>query len=402
MIILYTFLIFIIIILSIGIYIRTKSPFWSIQPVFHIYNLLYWIKPCGVISYDLPCVNKYVNYIDIKTECITKLNKTEKQYVINFLNNYYLKTNNVKYVPTYNHIFNYFKSNTHPAFITIYKKPKVLTYNDKFIQHEEYLGLLTAKVLYIKINTIKNKKIDFPIYYVDNLCVNKNHRKKGIAPQLIQTHYYDIRRKNKDIITCLFKREGELTAIVPLTTYSTNGYNILHIINYYPKLNPQFKHIKITKQTFYLLTHFLNLNYNKFSCVIMPDLSNLLYLINNNNISIYSIMVNNTIYAIYIFREPCLKYNFKDTEERVVELIASINLNLHINVFILGFIYSLHSIFKTSNYKYLLIENISNNNILIDYLKTKNIQEFVKSPTGFFLYNYAIYSFEASKCLFIY
>ena len=69
---------------------------------------------------------------------------------------------------------------------------------------------------------------------------------------------------------------------------------------------------------------------------------------------------------------------------------------------LLGFIYSLHSIFKTSNYKYLLIENISNNNILIDYLKTKNIQEFVKSPTGFFLYNYAIYSFEASKCLFIY
>jgi hypothetical protein len=41
-------------IIIIYIYIRLKYGFWAVQPVFHVYNLLYMFNPPGVISGLLP------------------------------------------------------------------------------------------------------------------------------------------------------------------------------------------------------------------------------------------------------------------------------------------------------------------------------------------------------------
>ena len=49
-------------------FIKIKFHFWSIQPVFHIYDLYYWIKPNQIVEPALPDINKYVNLIDIKTK----------------------------------------------------------------------------------------------------------------------------------------------------------------------------------------------------------------------------------------------------------------------------------------------------------------------------------------------
>ena len=56
--------------------------------------------------------------------------------------------------------------------------------------------------------------------------VDKYHRNKNIAPQIIQTHEYNQSHSNKKICVSLFKREEELTGIIPLTCYDTYCYNI--------------------------------------------------------------------------------------------------------------------------------------------------------------------------------
>ena len=90
---------------------------------------------------------------------------------------------------------------------------------------EEIAAVITARPLTITLG----KQKPFQIYYVDNLCVRPDYRKKGLAPEMIQTLYYNLRQNNKKIQTCLFKREGELNAIVPLTTFTTYLYEILEI-----------------------------------------------------------------------------------------------------------------------------------------------------------------------------
>ena len=72
-------------------------------------------------------------------------------------------------------------------------------------------------------------KISFPVYYVDNLCVHPLYRNKNIAPQMIQTQEWFQRQNNKKIKVSLFKREGDLTGIVPLTVYNNNSYRKLTV-----------------------------------------------------------------------------------------------------------------------------------------------------------------------------
>ena len=60
-------------------YVRISLKFWSLQPVFHIYNLLYWIRPPGLIHPELPEINKVrkpIQHQDAK--CLQKYRKRKK------------------------------------------------------------------------------------------------------------------------------------------------------------------------------------------------------------------------------------------------------------------------------------------------------------------------------------
>ena len=437
--ILYLIIIIILIITLFYIYIKVKHKFWSIQPVFHYYNIYYWIRKVGIINEEEPIYNKYLNIININTYDVNILSNTDTQLIINFIKNNYLNTKYIKYLPEKSNIFSYLSNNNHKSYISIYKKPKLLINNENIsdvVEYSEYIGLITSKVLYIKFNDNNNNNNNnnnnicnkdyyedsnkgyndyfndnnnhnniLPVYYVDNLCVNKNNRNQGIAPQLIQTHYYHIRKNNKQIKCCLFKKEGNLTPIVPLLAYDTYVFDtdsiinneILNSINY---LNSRiYKIIKITSQTFHLLTSFIQLNKLEFDCIIMPDYSNLLNLINTNNIFIYVLISFNVIKAIYCYRNSCVNY---DTYKSI-ELFSSIKSDIITDDdFYNGYIKSLYEIKSMIKNKYILIENLSKNNIIINKFKKKLFIIIKKNPTGFFLYNYVKTPFEPCKVFILY
>ena len=73
-IILYIILFIVIIFMLVMGYIKIRHRFWSKQPVFHYYNLWYWLRPPGIIQHAFPEANEYVNIINVKIIIRIKIN----------------------------------------------------------------------------------------------------------------------------------------------------------------------------------------------------------------------------------------------------------------------------------------------------------------------------------------
>jgi ribosomal protein S18 acetylase RimI-like enzyme len=421
----YFFMVLIILYLFLVLYLKCKMPFWSKQPVFHWYNLSYWlIGPPGLISKHLPLINKYVDFFNVKTLSLTDTN--ESTAICEFIkDNYiYVDTNRVDtnrvdtnrvdtnrvdtnrvdtnrvdtiYAPTKANILDYLLHSNHPSYFTVYQEPKL------FVQTEEctskdIVAVISARPLYVRLNKkslFGSEKTMFTTYYVENLCVHPAYRKKGIASTMIQTHYYNLRQQNKQITTCLFKREGELNAIVPLVVFNTYCISLTGLVN--NLLAPHHTLIEIGVNQLYLCMDFIKSQMTTFSCVILPDVTSLTHLIKTENIKIYCLINANAsnIIACYIFRLLELTYDGKKT----CECIATINANA-IDLFHYGFHQACTILKAKQHMSLLLMEETAHTGTLITPT-LKSLIQFT-SPTAFFFYNYACYTLKGRECLIVY
>ena len=419
---LYIITVIIIIYLFITAFIRIKLKFWTTQPVFHIYNLKYWVNPPGIINKEMPKVNKYLNLTNIKLihvdDDIDNKNKdkgkdkckdkckdkgkdkdkfTEIDKICNFLKNNYLVHSKVDYKPTVSDITSYLHQSNHPSFFNVYYETKLVFENGLPMENpdKEIIGVISARQLNCCL--IKNKKkYIFPLYYVDNLCVHPAYRKKGIAPELIQTHYYNIVHENPKISVCLFKREGKLNPIVPLVYFDTYCFDITDLFPDY-SIHSSISIIEIGQQHLNMVINFIKEQLPRFKCYIIPDISNLIYLINNGKLKLYGLLFNNSFISIYVFRPLELYYNNKRATE-CISIITNKNV-CNLDTLIIGFTTSLSKI----NSDILLLENTADCNSIISYLKNrKDIYTKFINPTAFFLYNYAAHSFKNTDVLLLY
>lgn len=405
----YFILFLLILYIFIRTYIKIKYKFWYLQPVYHVYDIFNWVTPSGIIDPEIPKFNKYTNLINIKTYDITEINEVLLDRSCNFINSYYVQSPNAAYNPQKYNIVEYLKHSNQKSYITLYNEPKLVFEQNKkpngghnggsnSIMYDEIISIITGRPLHITLR----KNPTFEIYYVDNLCVHPLYRNKGIAPEMIQTHYYNMRNKNKNIQTCLFKREGKLNMIVPLVAYNTYLFNITNITNMV--LNNAINNvIEINTDQLFLFNDFISLQKkdNQFECIIMPDMSNIINLLKSQNIFIYGIINKGELMAVYIFRRPNLFYN---KEESVECFLTLYNKKISdVQLFINGFIVSLHKLKQKINNSYLLIEELCDNDIIIDhFIHNKNIILDFTSPTAFFLYNYCSYTVNSKKSIIFY
>lgn len=416
MILYYLLIIIIVIFIILRFYLKYKYGFWYHQPVFHLYDLHYYFYKPRIICPTLPFKNKYVNLYQIQTT--QHFNKPE---IIEFINNHYLthKHNNFHInKPIY--FQSYFENHNMPSFVSIFYDNIVTNTNTNKMQ-----GLITCRPLYISFSesksgststntkNIKNKK--YICYYVDYLCVDKNFRKKGIAPQLIQTHEYNYRRFNTKIQISLFKREDELTGIVPLCAYDTFGFDVRNWTNQPPNnISAIYECISWNNKniaTFYALLKTIK-NNHIFEALVYPEWSHLCHLVQTKNIWVYGIEMKNTreLQCLYFFRKSCTTIN----NGEVLSCFASIVLpSFNQDTFVQGFKIALYQIISSHSnnsnannnlkqlpFHYLAIENISHNHQIIQSLQ--KIQEpFVISPTAYFLYNYISLSICANNVLIL-
>jgi hypothetical protein len=388
---------FILCIMLFFMYIRIKYPFWAMQPVFHFYDIYYWFINIGIIREELPEKNRYVNLKNIKTINYEQVdNNLLTQFVILIQLNY-LRNNDNIFKPLKENIVPYFVGHSSKTFWSFYNEKDLLIDNktNLTIEDEKIIAVITSRPLHVKINT--NNKV-FDVYYVDYLCVNKGWRKKNIAPQLIQTHEYNQSHLNKKICVSLFKREEELTGIIPLTVYKTYCFNMRNWGQ------PQMLEARIglldgDKQNMYYLYNFINETANYWDIMIYPEISNLIELVSTKNILVKMLVINTNIEAVYIFRKSC---TFIEKGKEALSCIASIKgHNISVSEFIQGFKIATWTIIKTHrNYQFLIIEDISNNNSIINNISIKTYPTAV-SPTAYFFYNFAYSPFKNNKCFII-
>jgi len=396
----YIFLIIIVITIFILLYFRVKFRFWAKQPVFHIYDVWYYFFPCGIIQLDLPSrEEKYNNFKDIDTIKLDELSNINKNKFIFFIQNHFLRSRELNYRPKKENIFPYLTGlDGGSVFVSLYRKKNMLmdTTLQKVKEDEKIIGTILSYPVQIIFNN-GNPEANMNAYYVDYLCVDKEHRKEGIAPELIQTHHYNQRTLNKNIQVSLFKREGNLTAIIPLCLYELCGFYIKESKEFI--LPQDIKLIKINYKDLSYYNDFIKLNHSKFKIFISTSLANISELIKTENIYIYALIQKDTILSLYFFKKQCTY--LEEENEEIVTCYASINCCKSEDIFKVGFQNALMNIIDNyPSYKLLIIENHSNNDRLIDfYSKINKLLFNIKS--AYYFYNFAHHSYHSNHTLIL-
>lgn len=392
----YTLFFGILILFIIFIYIRLKFGFWALQPVYHIYDLSYMLNAPGIIDDSLPEKNKYTNFRNIETITYSELTSIQIQRFANLIKAHYLQNKDNIFSPQSNNITPYFNSHNDKAFVSFYNEDNHMIDLKKgtTITDKKAVGVMTSRPVYVVINN-GQKKAKFAAYYVDYLCVDILNRKKGIAQQLIQTHHYNQRRINKNIVVSLFKREDELTGIVPLCVYSTYGFPVKTWTKPID-LSSEYKLIEINQQNFNKLFTFIKEYGKKFDIIINTEVTNIIELIKTKNIFVYTIIVDDEIVCAYFFRKSCVQI---EKSMEVLTCFASIK-NTNDNIFIQGFKISFWKIAAENYFGFCAIEDISDNNIIINNIKSKT-KPLIVSPTAYFFYNFGYPTFSSNKVLII-
>ena len=395
--ILYILLFMILCVILFFMFIRLKYKFWALQPVFHFYDLHYWLINVGIICKELPQKNMYVNLKKIKTKQFEYIDELTKKQIITLIRLNYFINNENKYDPKPENILPYFIGHNSKTYWSYFLEPELLIDNKtgKTIEENKIIGIITSRPLHVQINN----NPEFDVYYVDYLCVNKNHRKKNIAPQLIQTHEYKQSHNNKKISVSLFKREEELTGIIPLTVYKTYCFNMSNWGSP-QQLDARFTILTGDKQNIFYLYNFIEEMKKKWDIIIYPEISNIIELVTTNNLFIKMLVINGDIEAVYIFRKTC---SFIEKDKEIISCIASIKGSIQTSQFISGFKMSLWSLKQNENCKlvrYLTLEDVSDNIYLINNICLKT-HPTVISPMAYFFYNFAYNPFKSEKCLII-
>jgi|688.fasta_scaffold22495_2 hypothetical protein len=393
------------------IYIRIKFRFWALQPVFHFYDLYYWVANIGIIQEELPSKNRYTNFKNIKTISYDILNEQNIKDFVWLIQLNYLRNKENKFAPQKENIVPYFKGHNHKSFWSFFTEPTLLldSKTNTTISDETLIAVITGRPLHITFynKNISNKiKGELDVYYIDYLCVDKLHRKKNIAPQLIQTHEYNQSHLNRKIFVSLFKREEELTGIIPLTVYKTYCFNMRNW-NKPPGLNAKIQLLNGDKQNIYYLYNFINelTKKSKWDLTVLPAMSNLMELVTSENLFIKMLVYNGEIIAAYIFKKTC---TFIEKDKEIISCIASFFDPSFIKKeeFIQGFKIALWSIIENKENKepnkfgYLIVEDVSDNNNIIENIKIKTHPVAV-SPTAYFFYNFAHNPFKSNRILIV-
>jgi hypothetical protein len=112
------------------------------------------------------------------------------------------------------------------------------------------------------------------------------------------------------------------------------------------------------------------------------------------------LLVEGNIEAFYIFKKTCTNIE-KDKE--AISCIASQNGDiLTKKEFVQGFKLALWSVLEKqkNHYKFLIIEDVSDNGLIIDNIKIKTYP-IATSPTAYFFYNFVYSPFKNDRVLIV-
>ena len=371
-----------------------------------------------MINMDIPESNRYCNFQNIDYFPYEELSELKKRHFYRLIRSHFLQNEGSQYSPTDTQIEPYFEGHNSKCHITMYYADDYLldSKTKETVPTKVLVGTMTSRPLHVTIRKgYKLKPVtSFDCNYVDYLCVHSSHRKKHIASELIQTHYYYDRRQNKNMPISLFKREGILTGIVPNCVYKSVVFDMITWRKPVDFLPTECNIIECGPTNTHLLFDFMKQACNKFQLTITCEISNFIELMKTGNIYVYLLLENGEICGAYLFRNTCTTIGICNKTERsntntntttnirngVLACFATINDTIP-SVFSRGYKVALWKIIENyPDYRYNVLENISDTHIVIDELLKKN-QPFLEYPCAYFFYNYICGMYPPNKTLFI-
>jgi hypothetical protein len=118
------------------------------------------------------------------------LSPIQIQRFVNLIKANYLQNKDNIFNPQQENILPYLRGHNDKTFVSFYNEDvcRIDLKKGTNVSDRQAVGVMTSRPLHIAIHN-GNKDAKFDAYYVDYLCVDSMHRKKGIAPQIIQTHH---------------------------------------------------------------------------------------------------------------------------------------------------------------------------------------------------------------------
>jgi hypothetical protein len=383
---------------------RVKSKFWYLQPCYHFYDFHYSFYKNQIINKDLPKINSYVSFEKVITLKPEDISNETFQYIVDLLKKEYYHVKDGKYTPTIDTVMPYLKKNNYNSSITLAVSPTYIggKENNNIIKYNDIVGCIMSKPLHIRFSGTSEPNY---VYYVDFFCIKKEYRKLGYSEIMIQSHEYFNRHNNKNIQIHLFKREGDLTGIVPLVKYTTYLYPLplqepskkflYNISDIHSTTHPVL--IQLNKKNIQSLFDYIK-NLQLFDVLVYTCVNNLIELIETKNVFCFLLKDGGDIAACYFFRDTRMEVSGK----LAISCFATIkNDLLEQTMFMDGFLQSINIIQKENNdlFFYLFIEDISHNHFLLKEEVLGN--SLSSSQTAYFLYNYISQPVSHKKMLFI-
>jgi hypothetical protein len=402
------YIILVITLFFIGIYayIKLAFPFWNNQPVFHTYDFwrFSYYTPFLVYKYR-PMKTKFCEFQQIQTLPYLESTKEQKKEVCQLLQSNYILNDRILLTMIEKDLDAQYSGTNEPTYMSIYKEkryeftnidPSFSSQYDHIVTSLRPIGCILSRPthLYFRESSLDNMYTEIPIYYIDIICVNRELDQKKMNRQLIQTHEYNQRIKNSVIDCSLIKKEIDLfEGVIPLIEYNTYVFYLRNLKfkplpDHFHITHIDLEHIEILTDFLYEQTHLdLNLSKKNFDILAVSDMGNYIALIKQQLLFAYCLRNGKHIYGIYFIKDPKMQY--EDIEGDTLQLCGSVMNCDSASIFYSGFLHSLHHLVrnkKSSKYKMLLFEEISDNVLLFDFWRNKNTPIFT-NKTAYYTFN---------------
>ena len=405
-------------------YIRLKYPFWSIQPVYHTYDIRLFGQsdPIIILRKGDAVISKYTDKVHVSTKPFLDMDPKKIDEMIDLLQCHYIGSENVLNIMDRDTMTHYLTGHTYPAYVSLYLEdrfevesktklldndPTMITSTSQIVNRPMVIGLMTSRPIRIFVG---RDMTEDTTYFWDFICDHRDFRSRHISRYLIQSHLHKQQFETAEIKTGLFRKEAILCeGVVPLVKYKMSTF-LLHKIRP-PKLSAHFTVVRVLNENLNILSDFLyGLTHHHsqmtglFSFCAFPELSSLISLIKQQICYVYALKRGEHIYGMYFFKDSKTIYdemqNGENQSGKQLECIASIcNMTENSNsIFFLGFLHALRNITKYSsdpkvrqggNFRIITFSHLAHNHLLLEKWRWKYSPLF-ESPCAYYAYNMII------------
>jgi len=381
-------------------YIKIRYPFWNTQPVFHTYDYWRYFYSVPYIIYKYrPVKTKYCDFHQVETVPYSECSQHMKQSLVNLLQCYYIPSEKILHTITEKEVDTILTGTNEPCYLSLFHEKVVQSSEGKepqIIVNPDPTGCITSRPykLFYRPTLTEQVYTSELLYFIDYLCVKRERDVKKLNRVLLQTHEYNQRTNNADVLLSLIKKEIDLfEGVIPVVEYNTLTY-------YIPVLHPialpsDCELIKIEATNLHILTDYLyNMTHNTydtditmFDICIMQDTSYYLSQIKSGILHVYCLRHKEHVYGFYFYKNTYTEY--EDIEGNVLMFSTSIKNISDNHVYYSGFINSMCKIMKEkqNKYKMLMIENIGHSNHIVSLWELYNKPIF-DNNTAYYLYNF--------------